>query len=223
VVMVFRVRLSPGRFCTGGAAGFSSAYDKIKFMRTRKASIGMLATLFWSSLASAATIPRHSPEFAINTTEGKQILLTQYRGKVVVLAFILTTCPHCQATIGMLSKLQPEYAARGLQVLACAIENTAQQNVPGFIAKFRPPFPVGYSPRESVYEYLQHPGMTALHMPALVFIDRKGNLNAQYEGESPFYQDNVQEKNLRDEIEKLLKEGTVSSKSPAKGSAAHKP
>src|SRR6476469_7014329 len=126
-------------------------------MRTRR----MLVFFLCSVLAAAATIPRHSPEFAINTVDGKQILLTQYHGKVVLLAFILTTCPHCQATIGMLWKMQPEYAARGLQVLSCAIANAAKQNVPGFIAKFHPSFPVGYSPRESVYEYLQHPGVTA--------------------------------------------------------------
>jgi peroxiredoxin len=92
-----------------------------------KASIGMLA-LFLSSILAAATIPRNTPEFAINTTDGKQILLTQYRGKSVVLAFILTTCPHCQKTIGMLGKLQPEYAARRIQALA--IEDAARQNVP---------------------------------------------------------------------------------------------
>src|SRR5947209_4588459 len=123
----------------------------MKFMIRFKASAGILA-LFLSSVLAAATIPRSTPEFAINTTDGRQILLTQYRGKTVILAFILTTCSHCQQTIGILSKLQPEYAARGVQVLACAIEDSAKQNVPGFIGQFHPTFPVGYSPRDSVYE-----------------------------------------------------------------------
>jgi peroxiredoxin len=185
-----------------------------------KVAVGMLALLL-SSVLGGATIPRSTPEFAINTTDGKQILLSQYRGKTVVLAFILTTCPHCQQTIGVMSKLQPEYAGRGVQMLACAIDDAARQNLPGFVTKFHPPFPVGYSPRDSVYEYLQHPGMLILHMPALVFIDRGGTIRAQYTGDAPFFAGDEQEKNFRDQIDKLLKECAVTSKAaPVKRSTA---
>ena len=181
----------------------------------------MLVSFLCAALAGAAEIPRHSPEFAMTGADGKQILLSQYNGKTIVFAFILTTCPHCQHTIGLLSKLQPEYAKRGVQVLACAIEDAAKDNLPGFIQQFKPPFPVGFSPRTSVYEYLQHPGMLILHMPAVVFIDRQRTIRSQYEGDSPFFKDEEQEKNLRVEIEKLLKEGAVTSKSgPHKARAA---
>ena len=72
--------------------------------------------------AQAATIPRKAPPFAIQMNDGKQVQLGTYKGKVVVLAFILTTCPHCQAVTRVLNKLQPEYAPRGLQVLESAID-----------------------------------------------------------------------------------------------------
>ena len=36
-------------------------------------------------------VPRPSPEFVINMTNGSQLLLSQYTGKVVVLAFMYTT------------------------------------------------------------------------------------------------------------------------------------
>jgi peroxiredoxin len=184
-------------------------------MALRKAFLRVIVSLFCAALAAAETIPRHAPEFAMNTADGKQILLSQYNGKTIVLAFILTTCPHCQKTVGILSKLQPEYAPRGLQVLACAIEDAAAQNLPGFIRQFNPSFPVGFALRDSVYEYLQHPSMVILHMPALVFIDRQRTIRAQYAGESPVFNEGDQEKNLRAEIDKLLKEGSVSSKSGA--------
>jgi len=41
--------------------------------------------------AFAAQIPRKSPEFAIQLPDGKQLLVSGYRGKVLCLAFILTT------------------------------------------------------------------------------------------------------------------------------------
>src|SRR5437660_416556 len=125
-------------------------------MSPLKATVWLLCLSFFASLAIGANVPRKSPEFAINTVDGKQILVSQYRGKVVVVACILTTCPHCQHTVGILSKLQTEYGPRGLQVVATAIEDMAKMNVPDFIKKFQPTFPVGYTFRDSVIEYLQH-------------------------------------------------------------------
>src|SRR5256885_10517264 len=80
--------------------------------------------------------PRPSPDFAVSFNDGSQIHLSQYQGKVVVLAFILTYCPHCQLTLQTLSTLQKEYAPRGLLVIASAIEDMASLVVPDFIKKF---------------------------------------------------------------------------------------
>src|SRR5262249_53765281 len=97
----------------------------------------------------------------------------------------------------------------------------AKQNVPGFIGKFQPTFPVGYGPRDSVYEYLQHPSMLILHMPAVVFIDKRGNILAQFEGDAPFFADASQGKNFRDTMEKMVKEGVTTGKTtPAKRGVA---
>src|ERR1017187_3432382 len=81
-----------------------------------------------AAVASAAEVPRPSPDFAINMTGGQQIHVSQYKGKVCALAFILTTCPHCQKTVGYLATMQNEYGARGFQVLASAIEDMAARN-----------------------------------------------------------------------------------------------
>ena len=39
----------------------------------------------------AAQVPRKSPEFVVQPPDGKPVLLSSYRGKVVCLMFILTT------------------------------------------------------------------------------------------------------------------------------------
>src|SRR5882724_7918147 len=102
-------------------------------------------------LAPAATLPRPSPDFAIHLTPLGQVSPAQYKGKVVVLAFILTTCSHCQRTTGVLSGLQREYGPRGLQVLAAAFNPMANMFVPDFIKQFQPSFPVGYTERLDVH------------------------------------------------------------------------
>lgn len=151
--------------------------------------------------APAADQPHKASEFTINLVDGKTLPLSQYKGHPVVLAFILTSCPHCQNAVRILSKLQDEYRPRGLQVVASAIEQDAQSHVALFIKNFAPPFPVGYN-TGVVAETLIRPTGKLPMMPLLGFIDKQGYLRAQHEGEEPFFND--LETNLRAEIEALF-------------------
>jgi peroxiredoxin len=191
-------------------------------MSKRRFLAPALALLFVTAPAvEAINVPRKSPELAISLNNGQQVLLSQYQGKVVVVAFILTWCPHCQTTIGYLAKDQNAYGPRGLQVLASAIEDIARINLPAFIRQFNPPFPVGFDNQTVVINYLEHPPMLIPHMPILAFIDRQGIIRAQYEGDDKFFSEDQQEKNLTAKIEELLKEGAPGArKSVAKKSAA---
>ncbi len=51
----------------------------------------ILTTLALLGAAFAADVPRKAPEYAIKLADGKQALVSSYRGKVLCLAFILTT------------------------------------------------------------------------------------------------------------------------------------
>ena len=164
-------------------------------------------------LAPAAPLPRPSPDFTIHLMPSGEVSPAQYQGKVVVLAFILTTCSHCQNSTQMLSGLQREYGPRGLQVMAAAFNEMAHMLVPDFIKQFEPAFPVGYSNRQEVQAYLDHSPQLQLFVPALVFIDRKGMIRHQYTGDDPFFQN--QEKNVRETIEQLLKEPVPMKKKKA--------
>jgi thiol-disulfide isomerase/thioredoxin len=171
--------------------------------------------------ARAAQLPRPSPDFAINLGPGKQIRISQYKGKTVVVAFILTYCSHCQMVIGVLSKMQKEYGPRGLQVLASATEDMAATALPGFLRQFDPPFPVGINPTAEFTAYIQHPAMLQLYMPALVFIDKDGIIQAQYEGRDPILEETNVEKGIRAKVEEMLKTPAAAPKKAAakKGTA----
>lgn len=163
----------------------------------------LVSALLWLSVPVAAQIPRQSPEYAIQMGGGKQVLLSQYRGKPVALMFILTSCGHCQMVTQALTKIQAEFAPRGFQVLSAAIEDGAERNVAGFVNQFKPNFPVGYTPRNSVLEYLQMSLMKPMMMPQLVFIDPKGVIKAQYGGDDDLFKEPA-EKKLRAAIEALV-------------------
>ena len=171
-----------------------------------------LIALTLSSLA-ATNVPRPAPDFVVNLNNGAPIRLSQYKGKVVAFIFILTTCPHCQKCITYLIKDQDEFGARGFQVLAAAIDQGAASLVPNFINAFKPTFPVGYSQNHNeVLAFMEHPVMLSPKMPMLSFIDRQGQIRAQYEGDNKFLDEASMEKNLHDQIEALLKEGAAPGK-----------
>jgi len=163
-----------------------------------------------AALSFGQQVPRHAGEFAIGLENGGQLLLSQYSGKVVLLMFMFTTCPHCQHTTQVLNGIAAEYAPRGVQILAAAYNPEAERLVPGFIAQFRPAFPVGYATRDAVLEYLQHPPGKPMYVPEVVFIDRNRTIRGQFMGSDDFFKD--QEKSIRAMLDALLKEPVAAKK-----------
>jgi len=147
----------------------------------------------------------------------KPVSLAQYKGKPLVLAFILTTCPHCQHMVELLSKLQPACAPRGLQVLAAAIDPAAQNAVPLFVKNFHPPFPVGFAADGyAVVDFCGYARDRLPYMPILLFIGRDGAIREQHQGADSVYFGDQEEQNLRASIEALLGGGSKTvAKKPA--------
>jgi thiol-disulfide isomerase/thioredoxin len=182
-----------------------------------RARIIAFVLFFVLAMASAAMppVPRKSPEFTIVEPSGKQTLLSSFKGKVVVLAFVHTTCVHCQAFSTVLNKLQKELGPQGFQPVAVAWNEGAQALVDGFVNGFKITFPVGYSTWDPIMSFLGFSVMDRPVVPLVVVIDRKGMIRA----ESPPQGDpNLQdEAKLRVLIESLLKENSVKPK-PRKAS-----
>src|SRR5215831_5310210 len=97
----------------------------------RKLSVSLL--LAASVAVQAADMPRKAPELALHMADGKDVQLSQFKGKIVALAFISTTCPHCQNYTQTLSAIQKDYAPKGVQILAAAFNDGAQGLLPAFV------------------------------------------------------------------------------------------
>ena len=155
-------------------------------------------------LAAQPAMPRKAPELTIVEPGGKQTLLSSYRGKVVALAFIFTTCSHCQAECGVLNKLNTELGPKGFQALAVAFNDNAGMLVSAFTQTFHTNFPVGFAARQTVTDYMQldDTGKVAWVVPQLALIDRKGMIVAQSAPEGSL--DLQEEAPLRKKIVDLL-------------------
>jgi thiol-disulfide isomerase/thioredoxin len=160
--------------------------------------------------AGTPQIPRPAPEFVFHMADGSQKLLSNFRGKTVVAAFIFTTCPHCQRMMGTLSGIEKEYAAKGLQVIAGAFNPDAKNAMSAdYIGRFNSiyvnGFQAGWTDKAPVLQFLQWPD-DAQHpyfVPILVFIDKKGVIRQQVVGDEKYLQD--PETNVRASIDAILK------------------
>jgi peroxiredoxin len=135
----------------------------------------------------AGQIPRRAPKFSMALTDGSKVSLSQYHGKVVLMAYILTTCPHCQAATAVFKQLQTDLGPKGLQILECAVEDDSQKHIADFQTRFTPNFPLGWSERPDVAPVLQ-PDEKLHIMPQSVLIDRKGVIRAQFYGDDKMFE-----------------------------------
>ncbi len=175
---------------------------------TRRSALSLLAAPAFAADTSGpkARVPRPSPELAIEMVDGKTMLLSQFKGKVVLVEFLLTTCPHCQRASQVVQKLYQEFGPQGFQPVGVAINDMAKMLIPEYAKNFRLTFPIGFSQRDPVYNYLEHPPMFQLYMPTVAFLDRKFQIRAQHSGtDQEFYKD--EERNMRSQILALLAEG----------------
>jgi cytochrome oxidase Cu insertion factor (SCO1/SenC/PrrC family) len=166
---------------------------------------GVVLAGVFAAVLMGADVPRPAPEFTVRMMDGKDIVLSRQRGKVVCLMFILTTCPHCQKLVGTMSKLQPELGPKGLLTVAGATQDMPTLYLPDFIRDFKPAFPVGFVDRNLAMQFMQHDPKYIFYNPCVTLIDRKGVIRGQYPGGDPIF-DGDQEANLRAKIEPLLKE-----------------
>ena len=177
-------------------------------MITMKTSLLLLAL---TSVLSAAD-PRPAPELVIKSATGQEQLLSKFRGKVVAVEFLLTTCPHCQKASQNMQKLYKELGPQGFQPVGIAINEMANMLIADYAKQFNLTYPIGHSNRDAAMQFLAHPVMMSMLMPQLVVIDRKGIIRHQYPGGDKFFEN--EEKNLRDVLLPLLKGGGGGSAAP---------
>jgi len=149
-----------------------------------------------------APATRKAPEVAFTVPDQGQKLLSQYRGKVVALEFIYTTCPHCQAASHVMSRLQNEFGSRGFQALDVAFNPNADLLVANFSKEQNVQFPVGWTSRDQVLSFLGLSAVERFVVPQLILVDREGMIHYQTPplGDEESYKEDV----LRKRIELLL-------------------
>lgn len=144
--------------------------------------------------------------------KGAPVQLSSYKGKVLAVEFLLTTCSHCQKASQAIEKVYKQLGPKGFQPIGIAINEGG--DAAEYVQKFGLTFPVGSMHHKPVVDYMQHPSFLRLMMPQLAFVDRKFMVRAQYPGDDPFFAEN-EEQNIFKQVEGLLKEAPPAAPAPS--------
>lgn len=157
----------------------------------------ILALLTCLSVAfGASRVPRPVPSVPVNLTNGKKLdIAKEYKGKVVFLALVSTTCEDCLNLSMLLGRLQKEFGPKGLQTVAVACEPDSNKLAGPWEQRYRPGVPVGYYSKAEMYQMAELAPDARPYVPVLLVIDRSGKIKYQMESNEP----------IMKETEKLLR------------------
>ena len=83
----------------------------------------VVLTLF---LISGVALAKDAPDFKLTSLDGKEVSVSDYKGKVVLVNFWATWCPPCLAEMPDLNKLYVDYKDKGLQILGLTVSSRAK-------------------------------------------------------------------------------------------------
>jgi thiol-disulfide isomerase/thioredoxin len=134
-------------------------------------------------------------DFTLKDLSGREVSLSDFRGKVVLLDFWATWCSPCRASIPHLNGLSRKYRERGLEILGINLD----QGDPGPVLAFRRAMKIEYPILSGTPEVMRAYGINPI--PASFLIDRRGNIRAKLIG----FNTAIEER-MTLEIENLLNE-----------------
>jgi peroxiredoxin len=151
-------------------------------MRLIRGTVLLSALLSTTAMAFAADqlpIIRPAPDYKIRFVDGTSVPLSSFRGKVVALLFVFTTCPHCQHASELFTKLAAEYGPRGFQPIDVAFNSMANLYVRDFVNDHHISYPVGFDTPENALGFLGFSLFNRYVVPQIVWIDRNGNIRSE--------------------------------------------
>jgi thiol-disulfide isomerase/thioredoxin len=141
-----------------------------------------LSTGATPDLTRLEPIPSNVWETTIQSLDGKQFKLADYKGKIIVLDLWATWCGPCRDEIPHLVALSKEFGPKGVEVVGVTSEDPTRDmaKVQAFAREFQISYKVGFAPQEIAIGLVRR-GV----IPQTFVITRDGHLLARFEGFHP--------------------------------------
>lgn len=170
--------------------------------------VGLVALLaIGQSHKSSATgrsglrlVGNQAPEFSIPSYQGDQVVLSDIRGRPVVINFWASWCPPCRAESAMLESLWREYESAGIYFLGVNIQDS-REAAEAYIEEFGITFVNGVDRDGRVsIDY------GVIGLPATFFVNGEGVIVGRWVGA-------MSEQDLRGWVNDLLEKSFTTSRS----------
>jgi cytochrome c biogenesis protein CcmG/thiol:disulfide interchange protein DsbE len=138
-------------------------------------SLIIMALGAFPAFAGALSPGEQAPEFSLKSMDGKQVTLSDFKGKVVVIG-MFHICVPCMNQAMEFNKIRKQLGGDQVVVLGINTNGDSEEAVAQYLSKFpeKVGFPYLIDPAKGVYKsYLQR------EMPTVLIIDQKGVLNAR--------------------------------------------
>jgi thiol-disulfide isomerase/thioredoxin len=123
-----------------------------------------------------------APDFSLTTLDGRQLRLSDYKGKVILIDFWATWCSPCRTEIPRFVEWQQKYGGEGFQAIGISMDDTANP-VRAFYQEFKLNYPVAMGDERVAQAY-----GGVLGLPVNVLVGRDGRILAKYIGMSDLRQ-----------------------------------
>src|SRR5216684_485694 len=112
-----------------------------------------------------------APDFSLESLDGKNMRLSDLRGKAVLLNFWATWCGPCKIETPWLVEMQNQYGAQGLQIVGVAMDESGKDEIARFAKNMGMNYPVALG-KEAVGD--AYGGVS--YLPESFFVGRDGKI-----------------------------------------------
>ena len=120
---------------------------------------------------------RRAPGFCLIDSTGQWHDLADYRGKLVILEFMQTTCPHCAAFANILKEAQQKYGER-IAIISMVTAPDSPATMVQYVNGHKLTYPVLFDQGQAMASYVRK---NSLDFPTMYLIDANGAIVGQYE------------------------------------------
>lgn len=130
------------------------------------------------SLCSAQGLSnRRAPSWNLPDSSLKHYDILDYRGKWLLVDFMITNCPHCKSLSGILEKVQGHYGSKVSVVSITVTPPETQATVAAYIKENKVTAPILFDMGQVAAGYLMiSPQRPSFDTPHLFVIDPKGQI-----------------------------------------------
>lgn len=151
-----------------------------------------------TSFAAGEYSNRRAPGFSLSDSHYQQHDPQDYRGKVLIIDFMQTTCPVCMRLADTLLQVRAKYGDK-IAIMSIMTLPDNFEKVDKFAAEHKIPWPMLFDSGQVMMSYLKvTPANPKVNFPHMFIIDGNGTIRYDFEGGEEL-------SSISAQIDKLLK------------------